>query len=54
MGCQLGEMVRKGGELTYNCITVLELITAKFAILTFTKRQSNIAIYLMIGNKTGL
>ena len=19
MGCQLGEMVRKGGELTYNC-----------------------------------
>ena len=33
---------------------VLELIAAKFAILTFTKGQSNIAIHMQIGNKTAL
>ena len=35
-------------------INVLEVITAKFAILTFTKGQSNIAIHLQIENKTAL
>ena len=33
---------------------VLELIAAKFVILTFTKGQSNIAIHLQIDNKTAL
>ena len=33
---------------------VLELIAAKFAILTFTKGQSNIAIHLQIDNKIAL
>ena len=35
-------------------INVLEIIAAKFAILTFTKKQSNIAIHLQIDNKTAL
>ena len=35
-------------------INVLELTAAKFAILTFTKGQSNIAIHLQIDNKTAL
>ena len=35
-------------------INVLEVIAAKFAILTFTKGQSNIAIHLQIDNKTAL
>ena len=35
-------------------INVLELTAAKFAILTFTKGQSNIAIHLQIDNKTVL
>ena len=33
-------------------INVLELISAKFVILTFTKGQSNIAIHLQIDNET--
>ena len=45
------EMVRKEENLHIN---VLELIAAKFAILTFTEGQSNIAIHLHIGNKTAL
>ena len=35
-------------------INFLELIAAKFAIPTFTKEQSNIAIHLQIDNKTAL
>ena len=35
-------------------INVLESIAAKFAILTFTKGQSHIAIQLQIDNKTAL
>ena len=35
-------------------INVLELIAAKFAILTFTEGQSNIAIHLQIDNKIAL
>ena len=35
-------------------INVLEVIAAKFAILTFTKGQSNIAIHLQIDSKTAL
>ena len=33
-------------------INILKLIAAKFAILTFTKGQSNIVIHLQIDNKT--
>ena len=35
-------------------VNVLKLIPAKFAVLTFTKVQSNIAIHLQIDNKTAL
>ena len=35
-------------------INVLELMSAKFSILTFTKGQSNIVIHLQIDSKTAL
>ena len=34
--------------------SILELIAAKFAFLTFTKRQSNIAIHLKRDSETAL
>ena len=44
----------KWSEIENLNINILKLIAAKFAILTFTKGQSNIAIHLQIDNKTGL
>ena len=46
-----GEWSEKEENLQIN---VLELIAAKFAIVTFIKGQSNIAIHLQIDNKTAL
>ena len=58
---RLGSLLQRGvnwgkwSEKEENLHTnVLELIAAKFVILTFTKGQSNIAIHLQIDNKTAL
>ena len=55
---KLGSILQRGVKWLGNeenlYINVLELMSAKFSILTFTKGQSNIVIHLQIDSKTAL
>ena len=44
---QLGKRIKREKDKSLH-INILKLIAAKFAIMTFTKRLSNIAIHLQI------
>ena len=54
LGCELGGGSNGQKKEESLHIYVLELIVTKFAILAFTKGQSNIPIHLQIDNNTAL